>query len=41
MEEVDALAKYLGFMIAFDSEPLPCVYSPEAFVQPRKNVWLC
>ena len=40
MKEVDALAKYLRLMIALDSEPLARVNSPEAFLQPRKNVLL-
>jgi hypothetical protein len=45
MKEVDALAEYLRLMIALESEPLPCVHSPESFLQPHKNVllrqWSC
>jgi hypothetical protein len=32
MKEVNALPKYLRLMIALDSESLPRVHSPEAFL---------
>jgi hypothetical protein len=40
MKKVDALAKYLRLMIALDSQALPRVHPPEAFLQPCENAVL-
>jgi hypothetical protein len=41
MEEVDALAKYLRFVVFLDAESQSGVYSSETLLQFSENVFLC